>query len=179
MELKKIAKNPKNTDKALREFLPRFYALGAKEVKIISPSEVFTAAWVRWKCQFGCGGYASSLMCPPHTPRPEDTRKMLNGYKRAFLFESASGHAKKIAAQMEREIFLSGYYKSLGLGAGPCSLCRSCSFANGCRHPDDARPAMEACGIDVFATARQHGFTINVVRTYQDPQHYFGLVLVE
>jgi hypothetical protein len=38
---------------------------------------------------------------------------------------------------------------------------------------------MEACGIDVFATARKHGFTINVVRTYQDPQHYFGLVLVE
>jgi hypothetical protein len=38
---------------------------------------------------------------------------------------------------------------------------------------------MEACGIDVFATARKNGFTINVVRTFQDPQHYFGLVLVE
>jgi hypothetical protein len=38
---------------------------------------------------------------------------------------------------------------------------------------------MEACGIDVFATARKHGFTINVVRTSKDPQHYFGLVLVE
>jgi hypothetical protein len=33
--------------------------------------------------------------------------------------------------------------------------------------------------IDVFATARKNGFTINVVRTSQDPQHYFGLVLVE
>jgi glyoxylase-like metal-dependent hydrolase (beta-lactamase superfamily II) len=27
-------------------------------------------------------------------------------------------------------------------------------FDRGCRHPDEARPAMEACGIDVFATAR-------------------------
>jgi predicted metal-binding protein len=80
---------------------------------------------------------------------------------------------------MEREIFLSGFYRALGLGAGPCNLCRSCSFDDGCRHPDDARPSMEACGIDVFATARKHGFTINVVRSYEDPQHYFGLVLIE
>jgi len=33
--------------------------------------------------------------------------------------------------------------------------------------------------IDVFATARKHGFTVQVVKTYKDPQHYFGLVLVE
>ena len=45
--------------------------------------------------------------------------------------------------------------------------------------PEEARPAMEACGIDVFATARRHGFTIEVVRDYKEPQHYFGLVLVE
>ncbi len=44
---------------------------------------------------------------------------------------------------------------------------------------DRARPAMEACGIDVFATVRKHGFTIDVVRTRGDPEHYFGLVLVE
>jgi hypothetical protein len=37
---------------------------------------------------------------------------------------------------------------------------------------------MEACGIDVFATVRRHGFTIDVVRGRRDQQHYFGLVLV-
>jgi predicted metal-binding protein len=179
LEKKRTAKVPGNINQALRGFLPRFYTLGAKGAKIISPSQVVTAPWVRWKCQFGCGGYGSSLMCPPYTPQPEETRKMLDGYKRAILFESGSGNTKKIAARMEREIFLSGSYKALGLGAGPCSLCRSCSFENGCRHPDEARPSMEACGIDVFATARKHGFPIKVVRTYQDPQHYFGLVLVE
>jgi predicted metal-binding protein len=179
METRSRVKKRKSINEDLLGFLPRFCELGARGAKIISPSNVFTAAWVRGKCQFGCGGYGSSLMCPPYTPQPEETRKMLNGYKRAILFESGSGNTKKIAAQMEREIFLSGSYKALGLGAGPCSLCRSCSFENGCRHPDEARPSMEACGIDVFATARKHGFTINVVRTYQDPQHYFGLVLVE
>ena len=47
------------------------------------------------------------------------------------------------------------------------------------RHADEARPAMEACGIDVFATVRRHGFTIDVVRSNSDPQNYFGLVLVD
>jgi hypothetical protein len=37
---------------------------------------------------------------------------------------------------------------------------------------------MQACGIDVFATARWHGSTIHVVRRPDDPQHYFGLVLI-
>ena len=33
-----------------------------------------------------------------------------------------------------------------------------------CMHPDKARPAMEAAGIDVFATARAAGLPIEVVR---------------
>jgi predicted metal-binding protein len=103
----------------------------------------------------------------------------LDSYKKAILFESGGLDTKEIAGKMEREIFLAGYYKALGLGAGPCRLCRSCAFNKGCRHPEEARPALEACGIDVFATARKHGFEIEVVRTYEDPQHYFGLLLIE
>jgi len=38
---------------------------------------------------------------------------------------------------------------------------------------------MEACGIDVYATVRRHGFAIEVVRDHDDPQHYFGMVLVD
>jgi predicted metal-binding protein len=179
MKSKKVTKGGKKNTQAGHGFLKRIYELGAKKAKIISPADVETRDWVRWKCQFGCGGYGSSLMCPPHTPKPQETRRMLNGYKRAILFETGSKDTKEIAARMEREIFLSGFYPALGLGAGPCRLCRSCSFDGGCRHPDDARPSMEACGIDVFATARKHGFTINVVRSYKDPQHYFGLVLID
>ena len=84
-----------------------------------------------------------------------------------------------IGLAIERQLFLAGYYKALGLGAGPCYLCRSCPLDGNCRHADKARPAMEACGIDVFGTARTHGFTIEVVRNRRDPQHYFGMVLIE
>ena len=152
---------------------------GALAAKAIDPSTVETGVWVRWKCQFGCGCYGSSLVCPPHSPAPKQTRRMLDGYKRAILFEAPPGRAKDIAVEVERTLFLDGHYKAFGLGAGPCELCGTCAFEEGCRHADIARPAMEACGIDVFATVRKHGFTIDVARSHGDPQHYFGLVLVD
>ena len=152
---------------------------GKGKGKVISPDTVKTEAWVRWKCQFGCGGYGSSLVCPPHTPTPSQTRQMLDGYERAILFESPQGQARKIAVKLERTLFLAGCHKALGLGAGPCGICKQCALDDGCRHPHNARPSMEAFGIDVFATARGNGFTIDVVRDHEDRQHYFGLVMVD
>jgi hypothetical protein len=38
---------------------------------------------------------------------------------------------------------------------------------------------MEACGIDVFATVREHGLPISVVRNRNEERNIFGLVLVE
>jgi predicted metal-binding protein len=160
-------------------FIEMAIKLGAKSARIIPAGSVETGSWVRWKCQFGCGGFGSSLTCPPHTPTPDQTRQVLDEYKTAVLFEAGRGEPKKIAAALEREIFLAGYYKAFGFGAGPCRHCQKCAFEKGCRHPYEARPAMEACGIDVYATVRKHGFTINVVRRECDPQHYFGLVLIE
>ncbi|MFB3892382.1 MAG: DUF2284 domain-containing protein [Phycisphaerae bacterium] len=152
---------------------------GALAAKVIDPATVQTAEWVRWKCRFGCDCYGSSLVCPPHSPEPRETRRMLDGYRLAVFFEAPPGKVKPVAVALERRLFLEGHYKALGLGAGPCYLCPKCAFDSGCRHPDQARPAMEACGINVFATARKHGFEVNVVRSRSDPQHYFGMVLVE
>jgi predicted metal-binding protein len=153
--------------------------LGALAAKVISPTQVETADWVRWKCRYGCECYNSSLVCPPHTPEPHQTRRMLDEYERAVLFEAPLGQVKTLAVAMERDLFLAGHYKALGLGAGPCMLCETCAFDEGCRHTDQARPAMEACGVDVYATVRRQGFTVNVVTCGDDEQHYFGLVLVD
>ncbi len=51
--------------------------------------------------------------------------------------------------------------------------------AAACKHPDEARPAMEAAGIDVFATARAAGLPIQVVTSEDSPQNYYALLLVE
>jgi predicted metal-binding protein len=165
----------------MKRFLGRAVELGAKSATAVKPADVVTGQWVRWKCRYGCDGYGSSLVCPPHTPAPEETRGVLDEYSAGILFECGRRQAKGIAVNLEREIFLSDYYKAFGLGSGPCRLCkdRDCAFDEGCRFPDEARPSMEACGIDVYATARRHGFTIHVVKDRSDIDHYFGLVLVQ
>jgi predicted metal-binding protein len=123
--------------------------------------------------------YNSSLCCPPHSPRPEETRRVLDCYRRAILVRCKPGvYVKELVAALEREVFLAGYYKALALGAGPCFLCEECSFDR-CRHATEARPAMEACGIDVYATVRANGFPLEVVTDDKCDQNYYGVVLVD
>ena len=51
--------------------------MGVTLAKVISPQTVVTAEWVRFKCQYGCGGYGKRLTCPPYSPTPDETRKIL------------------------------------------------------------------------------------------------------
>jgi predicted metal-binding protein len=152
-----------------------------KKAVIIKPGDVETAGWVKLKCQFGCGGYGQCLVCPPHTPDSYRMRQVLDEYKRGILIHfSQYADVKAAIVELEREIFLLGAWKAFGLGAGPCSLCKECVLtAGGCRNPEQARPAMEACGIDVFSTAHKAGFDISVVRTEHECPNYFGLLLVD
>ncbi len=154
---------------------------GIKDAGIIAPSEVQTAPWVRLKCQFGCDGYGRCLVCPPFTPTAEETRKVLDAYHRAILIHfDPEADVKAAVADLEREIFLAGAWKAFGLGAGPCYFCAKCPVDQGpCRHAERARPAMEACGIDVFATVKKAGFAIEVVKSTRQCPHYYGLLLVD
>jgi predicted metal-binding protein len=154
---------------------------GVKAVKIVAGADVETAPWVRLKCQFGCDGYGQCLVCPPYTPTPQEMRLVLDSYRRAILMHfKPEVDVKATVVKLEREIFLRGAWKALGLGAGPCYLCESCALkVGGCRHAERARPAMEACGIDVYTTVRRAGFPIEVVRTRQQCPEYYGLILID
>ncbi len=154
---------------------------GAIEGKLICSDDVYTAEWVRLKCRYGCGGFGKKLTCPPYSPTPEQTEKVLNNYERAILihFTDDIDNLKIIMTDLEREAFLSGYYKAFAMGAGPCYLCEECGLEEGCVHPHKARPAMEACGIDVYRTARESGFPIEVVEDRSCSQNYYGLLLLE
>ena len=168
------------------------YALkgGATSVKPIHPSSVVTAPWVRLKCQFGCGGYDHSYCCPPHTPTPEETRKILDAYNRALLFHietlSSKDRGKRrnflqMLIDLEGEMFKDGYYKAFVFLAGPCNLCKECGKVTGtsCNHGDKVRPSMEACGIDVFQTARNNDCHIKTLREETEPRNTFCLMLVD
>ena len=166
--------------KLIGKFCKLAEKFGAREAKVISAESVFTAPWVRQKCRFGCGGYGQTLTCPPYSPTPEETRRILDSYNTAILVHCSDGwdDLNEIVVQLEREIFLGGYYKAFGLSAGPCNLCDKCNLKQ-CQYPDKARPSMEACGIDVFQTARSNGFKIKVLKDTTCKANYFGLVLIE
>ena len=167
--------------KSLESLRKRALQLGAKDAKIIDVKTVKTAAWVRYKCQYGCDGFGECLTCPPNSSTPKETQEILNDYKKAILLHNEKGAKKDIsdvAVALEKEAFFAGYYKALAMGAGPCRLCASCNVKGPCRHAYKARPSMEACGIDVYQTARSNGFSIETIDSYRCEQNYFSLVLM-
>ncbi len=154
---------------------------GVNGARIISPGHVETAEWVWLKCRFGCDGYGQTLVCPPFSPTPQQMREVLDSYRRAVLIHFTRGtRIKATIVELERDFFLRGAWKAFGLGAGSCSLCEECNLEKKqCRNPEHARPAMEACGIDVFSTVKKAGFPIEVVRTKSQCPNYYGLILID
>src|SRR5512139_2768938 len=71
--------------KSVESFCKGALELGIEGAKIINPGSVVTAEWVRLKCQYGCPGFGESLCCPPRTPTPDMTRKVIDSYRRAIL----------------------------------------------------------------------------------------------
>ena len=167
----------------MQRYFTLLSVLGADDAKLIHPASVVTAPWTVFKCQYGCGSYGKSWCCPPHAPSHDKTREIIDSYETAILFHfKRMGNLTEVAQKVARQMFLDGYYKAAAMGSGPCRLCPVCALEeNGgaCRFPEKAIPAMEACGIDVYATARANGCEINTLSDKDEPKNFYGLLLVE
>ena len=178
-------------DVDLERYCERAVNGGATQAKQIQPSTIVTAPWVRLKCQFGCPRYDKSYCCPPDTPEPEQTREIIDSYNRSILFHRESpkveGRPRPYREYLDRlielegEMFKDGYYKALVLLCGPCHLCKECGKIKGdpCAFGHRARPAMEACGIDVYQTARNNGFFIEPLHDRDQTRNLYCLMLVD
>jgi predicted metal-binding protein len=176
----------------LKKYCDEALEKGAKHAKLIYPGSVVTAPWVRLKCQYGCpSGYNKCYCCPPDSPTPEQTIKILDTYHRAILFHMEAPRTPERRTQfkelsetlikMEGDLFKEGYYKAFVYLAGACGRCKPCSRINGtpCTFPEKARPSMEAAGIDVFETARINGFFIQPLHEKMETQNVYCLMLVD
>ena len=181
-----MKKTPQNGK--YREYVEQALEAGAFEAKVIPVRNVVTAEWVRMKCQFGCDGFGKGLCCPPRTPTPEQMRRVLAAYKHALVYSyvcTPSDYTRKrrrmrgLVAELERAAFLDGHYKAFGLADGPCRLCRECDPAGDCKHPEEARPSMESCGIDVYVTARNSGIKLEVATRRDGSSKHINLILIE
>ncbi len=116
-----------------------------KDLRQISTDKIVVSEWVRFKCRYGCPSYGQRLSCPPFSPTPEETRRLLAEYKVAVIIHSQTKpepswtpdqyrqYVRECRAKlhtavidMERAAFFSGYYKAFAMGSTPCSLCETC-----------------------------------------------------
>lgn len=154
-----------------------------------------------------CENYDRHLLCPPNVMTVEESRRAVRLYHRAILLQLESDITPKDRAEssssadmvaridmkslawekrlhtlvngVERLAFKKGFYLAAGLIGSHCALCDICVGPSGqhCRHPFDARPSMQAMGIDVLRTCRNAGLPIE----FSDDRHitWTGLVLLD
>ena len=84
-----------------------------------------------------------------------------------------------IMTALESEAFKMGYRFAAAFAGGDCVLCDVCAGAAGepCNHPFEARPSMEAVGIDVVATAEAAGLVIEMPA--DEHPRWTGLLLID
>ena len=133
------------------------------------------------KCQQNtCTHYGQNFMCPPNLPRFEQYLEMNRQFRIALLiqqettltaglsseeidqqFKALSTANLKNVVKLEETAFRLGFLFAQSLAGGACKLCSPCKARLGeknCCQPQNARPSMEAIGIDVTSTCERAGF---------------------
>lgn len=180
----------------LKKLEKKAIELGASATKVVRIATVKTGIWTRMKCHYGCPNYGLTLCCPPYTPDYNTMKQFLSEYEYGLIIEytvefepvgagnfqaadiKMSKELLEILLNLERDAFLLNYYRAFALKAGRCRLCKECNLKR-CVHPTQARPSLEACGIDVFALANDNGFKMEVVTGPITELKVYGMLLVE
>jgi len=164
----------------MKEALMKKFRNMLAEVREIPTEKIEIKEWVRMKCMYGCSFYGKSRSCPPYTPEIETCRKIISEYNRALILKFRTNERKileKLMLDIERFLFLSGYYKAFAFFVSPCSACGVCTPEK-CKQPERARPTAEAFGIDLIGTAKKSGMKMDV---FNSSKIFLpiGIVLVE
>jgi predicted metal-binding protein len=165
------------------------------EIALLRTRDIAVADWVQLRCKYGCKKYATNWCCPPETPTPDQTKTLLQEYKKAFLLsgkiknsEFHKDSQKKRRTQvamwkgtvaLERQLFLWGYYKAFALVSENCALCRQCTYPDTCIFPMYRRPSVESCSIDIFQTLRNIGKPFTIAHDVTEQYRCYSLILLE
>jgi len=178
------------TEREIQDHLQTYCAkareLGASEAQAIPASMVPVDDRVTLKCSIPkCFGFGTCANCPPHSMKPDETRRILGLYRwgvtvrlsvpapviirdKATIKERVDAYVtlSKIVNALESAAFYDGHYLAVGFGAGSCksTFChdKDCEVIGGrkCRLALRSRPSMEAVGIDCFRLATEIGWDI-------------------
>jgi predicted metal-binding protein len=164
---------------------------GFTDYKWINPGEIIVAHWVRVKCIFGCGDYGLGA-CPPNTPSVNDCDRFFKEYESGLIirltkFANKDSYPTDWSREMtnklldiEREVFLQGFYKVFLLNQACCSLCKDCSGNRvNCKDKSRSRPSPESFAVDVYKTVRNTGSDLNVVSENPAEITKIAILLIE
>jgi predicted metal-binding protein len=87
------------------EFLRKLaLKMGAVDAKVITADKVVVEDRIVLKCRLGCVNYGKTLVCPPHTPTPEEFRKIVSEYSYALFmkFKSRTKADSKLAKHLSK-----------------------------------------------------------------------------
>lgn len=151
-------------------------AKGCDEAEPVLARAIIVDPRVRLKCRLNlCGQYGRNLMCPPQVWEVAETEAVIARYTFALLvqitrkaspteyravFDREKTTMNDLIVSLEQEAFRQGLIMALGLGCGHCQLCPVCAGEEGfsvCRRPSQARPSLEAVGIDVDKSCQTAG----------------------
>ena len=165
------------------------------EIVPLNVEDISIAPWVRLKCKYGCSKYGKSWCCPPETPDPEKMQIILEGYQKALLlcgtlknrdFYRDNQRKRRIQVNtwkgtlaLERLLFLEGYYKAFSLVSENCALCKTCTYPLECKFPQDRRPSVESCSIDIFQTLKNINRQFQIAQDVTSEYNCYSIILLE
>jgi predicted metal-binding protein len=167
-------------------------AVNPDNFRWMDPHEVVIAQWVRMKCRFGCKDYGKAAACPPYTLTLPECERFFGEYREGALLHFRKQVAKpgdrhawtrtvnSALLKLERAVFLAGYHKAFVIYVDPCNFCAECpDNPADCSNNQIARPSLEGLGVDVFATVRKAGLSLNVLTDTNQAMDRYGMILVE
>jgi predicted metal-binding protein len=187
--MKKSSSGKSNSQKKLEEMFKKH---GYDDYRWINPKSIVVVQWARMKCMFGCKNFGKCGTCPPNTPSVAESKEFVQGYKTCAVFhftkkvkrpEDRFAWTRQVNSKLlklEREVFLSGYYKAFLLFMDSCNLCASCpGIRQLCKNPKMSRPTPESMAVDVFATVRKIGYPIEVLYDYKQEMNRYAFLFIE
>jgi predicted metal-binding protein len=115
---------------------------------------------------------------------------MIYEYDNAVIFhfpmrgETQDDHYRVMAglSELERAVFLAGYYKVFLMQYGSCMFCKECvakGVRDACVNKAKCRPGADAMGIDIYQTAHNVGYPVQVVKQHDEPTNRFAFLLID
>ena len=176
----------------VNDLIQKIIEYGANKAALMTADQVVLAASFRDACvQNSCGAYGKYWVCPPACGEIDALMARVRSFDQAILYQSV-GHYEDsfdfesmVAARRAHSALSQKIEKELGgllpperfhLSVGGCGLCKSCTYPEGlpCRFPEKALLSLEACGVDVYQTAKAAGLPYN---NGANTVTYFGLIL--